>query len=113
MSKKSKDGIVYSTNPNFKREEEENNNGGDNNSFSSRQDLRIHLDRIGGGKVISRIVGFDGREDDLETLARELKQKCGVGGSVKEGNILIQGDHREKLLKLLVAKGFRVKKAGG
>ena len=111
MSKKNKGGFVYSTNPNFKLNEEEKEEP--SGSSNASQDLRIHLDRMGGGKVVSRISGFDGSDDEMESLAKELKQKCGVGGSCKDGSILIQGDHREKLLKLLLAKGFKAKKAGG
>ncbi len=108
--KKGRDGIVYSTNPNFKPEETE---GGDEQEAAGTQDLRIFLDRLGGGKMVSRISGFDLSEKELELLAKELKKKCGGGGGAKEGMILIQGDHREKILKILLEKGYKAKKAGG
>lgn len=113
MSKKNKKiiNVVYSTNPNFKFETENENE--DQTLDPSQQDLRIYLDRLGGGKLVSRVSGFIGKKDDIEALGKTLKQKCGGGGSVKDGAILIQGDHREKLLKILAELNYKVKKAGG
>ena len=113
MSKKNKNKIdvVYSTNPNFQFNYEEEDQA--ETLAPGQQDLRIFLDRLGGGKMVSRVTGFIGKIEDLESLGKLLKQKCGVGGSVKEGDVLIQGDHRDKLLNLLQKEGYKVKKAGG
>lgn len=113
MSKKNKKivNVVYSTNPNFKFETENENE--EETKDPLKQDLRIFLDRLGGGKVVTRVSGFVGKKEDIEALGKTLKQKCGGGGSVKDGNILIQGDHREKLLKILTELKYKVKKAGG
>lgn len=113
MSKKDKKdgGIVYSTNPNFipANEAEELTESAKPN----QQQLKVYLDRLGGGKLLSRVNGFTGLTGEIEILGKLLKQKCGVGGTVKEREILIQGDHRDKIIALLIKEGFKAKKAGG
>jgi len=76
--------------------------------------VRVSLDTKGRkGKGVTLICGLLLKSDDLKTLGKELKQKCGVGGAVKDGNIEIQGDHRDKIVELLKAKSFQVKRSGG
>lgn len=115
MSKKKKSdnlGFVFSTDPDFdfNHEEEEMDT-----LPPGEQVLRIVLDRKKRkGKEVTLIIGFEGQEDDLKDLGKFLKSKCGVGGSVKDGEILLQGDHRDKVVKLLVEKGYtNTKKSGG
>ncbi len=105
-------GTVYSTNPNFQFE---TNKQEENETLPPKQQkLYVSLDkRNRGGKAVTLIEGFVGKEDDLQTLGKKLKTKCGVGGSVKDNEILIQGDFREKIIQLLVADGYQVKRKGG
>ena len=104
--------MVYSTNPEyqFKSEQEETGEPLD----PSRQKLYVSLDRKNRkGKNVTLVKGFVGTEEDLKSLAKELKSKCGVGGSAKDGEILIQGDFRERIMGLLKDKSFNVKRTGG
>lgn len=103
--------MVYSTNPDFYSEEDEQN---EEKLAPSQQDLRVHLDKKQrGGKIATLITGFNGSEEDLKELGKMLKSKCGVGGSAKDGEILVQGDHREKIMSLLLDAGYKAKKSGG
>ncbi|MDL2214828.1 translation initiation factor [Dysgonomonas sp. OttesenSCG-928-M03] len=97
--------VVYSTNPDFKYEREDEDEA--ETIDSAKQLLRISLDkRNRKGKAVTLITGFVGTDDDLQDLAKLLKTKCGVGGSAKDGEILIQGDFRNKVLELLQKEGY-------
>lgn len=104
-------GMVYSTNPDF-----EYNTGEEPEAETlppAQQDLRVWRDsKQRGGKVVTLVKGFVGTSDDLEELGRTLKRGCGVGGSAKDGEIIIQGDHRDRVVEILLKAGYRCKKAG-
>jgi len=105
-------GVVFSTNPDFqyKKEEEEEQK----TLPVQQQHLKVSLDRKKRkGKSVTLITGFVGTADDLKALGKMLKTKCGVGGSVKDNEILIQGDFCTKIIGLLKNEGYKVKKAGG
>ncbi|GAB6007435.1 translation initiation factor [Dysgonomonas reticulitermitis] len=97
--------VVYSTNPDFKYEKEENIE--EDTLDKTKQQLRISLDkRNRKGKAVTLITGFTGTIADLEELGKFLKVKCGVGGSAKDGEIIVQGDFRNKILELLQKEGY-------
>lgn len=113
MAKKnnSDGGFVYSTNPNYSQSEE--NHDEQETIPPAQQDLRVWLEKNHrGGKTASVIKGFVGTDEDLDALGKVLKTKCGTGGSAKDGEIIIQGDHREKIVTILLQLGYKVKKAG-
>ena len=101
--------VVFSTNPNFNYEEEKDNSASQNSISASKQTLRVELDKR-NGKPATLITEFQGTNDELKELAKTLKIKCGVGGSQRDGEILIQGDFRLKVAELLSVMGYKVKK---
>ncbi len=112
MKKNNTNGLVYSTNPNISL----SNLNEVNNTIEvqpQQQNVKIYLDRLGGGKFVSRISGLIANANTLETLTKQIKQKCGVGGSCKNGDILIQGDNRNKILDYLHSLKYKAKLAGG
>jgi translation initiation factor 1 len=114
MSNKNKNitGVVYSTDNNFSFEMEQQITV--STLPNNQQNLKIFLDKKNrAGKVVTAISGFIGTNDDLNDLGSALKKLCGVGGSVKDGEILIQGEFRDKILAHLIKLGYKAKKAGG
>jgi translation initiation factor 1 len=109
---KNRDGIVYSTQPDF---EYQNNEAVEPETLSGKQqNLKVLLDKNGrAGKQVTLVTGFVGKTSDLENLTKLLKTKCGVGGSAKDGEILIQGDVRNKVLLVLAKEGYKAKQVGG
>jgi Translation initiation factor 1 (eIF-1/SUI1) and related proteins len=97
--------VVYSTNPDFQYER--SNEPEEDTLPKEKQNLRVQLDkRNRNGKKVSLITGFIGTNEDLQILSKLLKTKCGVGGSAKEGEIIIQGDFREKIKDVLLKEGY-------
>jgi len=105
-------GVVYSTNPDYAFESDEREES--QTLPPEKQKLYVKLDRKNRkGKTVTLVEGFVGSEDDLKSLGKELKSKCGVGGSAKDGEILLQGDFRDRVLSLLKDQGYIVKRSGG
>lgn len=101
-------GVVYSTNTGFKYST--NTTSEQKTLPPQQQSLRVLLDKKQRrGKVVTLITGFIGTELDLQELAKKLKSKCGVGGSAKDAEIIIQGDNRQKAAQLLQAEGYKIK----
>ncbi len=112
MSKKTpndKRGFVYSTDPNFKFEEEENVQA--KTLLPAKQKLKVKFEtKHRGGKAVTLVIGFIGKDEDLENLGKALKNYCGTGGAVKDGEIIIQGDQREKVLQWLLKNEYKLTK---
>jgi len=108
MSKKNKPdsrGFVFSTDPNFKFEEEHNS---DETLLPAQQKIKVRLDtKHRAGKAVTLVEGFIGKEEDLEDLEKKLKSFCGTGGSAKDGEIIIQGDQREKVMQWFGKNGYK------
>jgi len=109
MSKnKNKVGVIYSTNPDYAYEYEEEQE--QETLPPQQQKLHVTMERKGrGGKTATLVTGFVGTEEDLNALGKLLKTKCGVGGSAKDGEILIQGDFRDKVVQILTAEGYKAR----
>lgn len=104
---KSRLGVMYSTNPDYKYQTDEEIE--EETLPKEKQRLRITLDkRNRGGKVVTLVSGFRGTSNDLATLGKLLKTRCGVGGSAKDGEIIIQGDVRRKVADILTKEGYKV-----
>lgn len=105
-------GVVYSSNPEFNYDRDEKEE--EKTLTPDRQNLKVRPERKGRkGKTVTLVTGFTGSTGDLEELARMLKSRCGTGGSVKEGEIIIQGDFTKKLIEILSELSYNVKKTGG
>ena len=108
---KNREGVVYSTNPDFNYFE--NIPGLEATLSPEEQNLLVRIERKGrGGKVVTIVEGFVGSVDDLKELAKMLKNKCGVGGSQKDGEIIIQGDVKDKIYNILLENKYNTKKSG-
>lgn len=108
---KKRDGIVYSTEESFQFNYPQ---GEDSATLPPKQqNLKVSLDKsMRAGKQVTLVTGFVGGANDLEQLGKRLKSRCGVGGSVKNGEVMIQGDHRDKIVQLLQQEGYKVKRVG-
>ena len=110
MKKKNKKLTVYSTNPNFEYDED---NHEDITLEPSDQLLEVWIDKHRAGKTAIIIKGYAGNLSEIKALSKKLKTKCGVGGSVKNGEIIIQGNVRDKIMDILKKDGYRYKRVGG
>lgn len=108
---KNRDGVVYSTADNFDYQYQHDQEA--DTLPPQQQNLKVLLDKSGrAGKQVTLVSGFVGSTSDLDALGKSLKSKCGVGGSVKDGDVLIQGDVREKVLQILIKEGYKAKRSG-
>lgn len=105
VARKKRLGVVYSTSPDYEYEDDQTDEP--DTLPKNQQKLRLSMERAGrGGKTVTLVRGFVGTEADLQALCKLLKHKCGVGGTAKDGEIVIQGDHRTHLLELLKNEGY-------
>lgn len=103
---------MFSTNPDFEYQYEHEQQA--QTLPPQQQNLKVMLDKKArAGKQVTLVTGFVGQEEDLKELGKLIKNKCGVGGSTKDGEVVIQGDFRDKILQILTAAGYKAKKAGG
>ena len=110
--KQNRTGVVYSTNPDFSYQS--NEPAPVTTLPPPQQQLRVQLDKKQrGGKQVTLVTGFVGTDADLQSLGKLLKTKCGVGGGAKDGEVVVQGDFRDKVLEVLLKEGYKAKKAGG
>lgn len=111
-NKKERMNVVYSTNPDFNYNYEEEETQA--TLAPQLQTLYVSLDKKQrGGKEVTLVEGFAGTDDDLKELGKMLKSKCGVGGTAKDGEIIVQGNFRDKVMELLQKEGYKVKRKGG
>jgi translation initiation factor 1 len=115
MSKKNdwkkRDGVVYSTSSDFEFSYQQGEEA--QTLPPQQQNLKVQLDKsMRAGKQVTLVTGFVGTGDDLDVLGKLLKSKCGVGGSVKDGEVIIQGDHRDKIVQILQKEGYKAKRVG-
>lgn len=108
--KKAREGVVYSTDPDFDYTEEQD---AADTLPPAQQKLYLSLRRHKGNKISTHVTGFVGQDDDLKDLGKTLKQACGCGGTVKDGEIILQGDFREKVAASLTRLGYKHKMSGG
>lgn len=112
QSKKNREGVVYSTNTDFNYEYSDEPEA--ETLPPQQQNLKVMLDKKArAGKQVTLVTGFAGKEEDLKELGKLVKTKCGVGGTIKDGEIVIQGDFRDKILQILIENKYKAKKAGG
>ena len=108
---KKRKNIVYSTDEDFSFEKDESENI--EKISNDKQNLKCLLKRLPGNRILTIVTGIKGDNHLLTNISRELKRACGVGGSVKDNQILMQGNHREKIMNILIERGFKIKGSGG
>lgn len=108
---KNREGVVYSTSNEFSYQYQQEET--ENTLPAQQQNLKVQLDKsMRAGKQVTLVTGFTGKTGDIEILGKLLKTKCGVGGSVKDREIIIQGDHRDKIVQILIKEGYKAKRVG-